>query len=188
MISDENKHQGYAWKDLDSMLEMASSSNGFACAVESPVSDQMYSYSEYYRSHEMFNFSLNHYFNVDVKEYGIDGVSFASIKYPYLGSFYSYLDADPLPDLVQVCYEGVFAASVKNIKETDLTVWKNVEKALSRGHDIQESDYMERLWASLLSNPLEEYQIEALEEYAHGSCNFFLGALFRNTCGCVECE
>jgi hypothetical protein len=45
-------------------------------------------------------------------------------------------------------------------------VWKTAEQSLSRGGNIQEGHYMERMWAMLLALPLEEYQVEAIKNYS----------------------
>merc|ERR1719203_1244740 len=44
----------------------------------------------------------------------------------------------------------------------DNSVWKSVEKSLSRGNNIQEGHYAERSWAALLSTPLQPFQVDAL--------------------------
>jgi hypothetical protein len=102
-------------------------------------------------------------------------------------SFYKNLGAGSLEtELVQVCYGGVFAASVKNIKKRKMEVWRAAEESLSRGNNIQEGHYMERTWAVLLASPLEEYQVEALKNYSDfvfrpgsGGNEPFLGMLVR---------
>jgi len=157
---------------FESMVHLASSSNGFACDRAPDISTFNYRYpdilDEYscsaYHSPYLFTFTIGEY-ERNIKGYDNDVVDFTTGKYPDLGSFYNYLDVGPMPDLVQVCYGGVFAASVENIKKINDNTWKKVEKALSRGNNIQEGHYMERLWAPLLSKPLEWYQIYALEEH-----------------------
>ena len=79
-----------------------------------------------------------------------------------LQSFVDKLDIGPLPKVVQVCYGGVFAASVSSIRKTKASVWQTSETILSRGDNIQEGHYMERTWGMLLAAPLETYQMDAL--------------------------
>jgi hypothetical protein len=53
-----------------------------------------------------------------------------------------------------VCYGGVFAARKERIRHVPLASWKMLHKALERGNNIEESHFVERLWAMLLSDPL----------------------------------
>lgn len=46
-------------------------------------------------------------------------------------------------------------------------MWKSAEISLSRGDNIEEGHFMERIWGSLLANPLKSYQIEALRRHSH---------------------
>lgn len=48
--------------------------------------------------------------------------------------------------LTSVCYGGVFAVSVKRLREIDPRVWDNLRVSLSRGNNIQEGHFMERTW------------------------------------------
>lgn len=53
-----------------------------------------------------------------------------------------------------VCYGGVFAARKERIRRVPLAAWKMLHKTLERGNNIEESHFVERLWAMLLSDPL----------------------------------
>ncbi len=105
----------------------------------------------------------------NIKGYTVNADEFLS-PHKTLGSWFSSINGEDPNDvpLVQVCYGGVFAASVRNIKKTDMSIWEAVEKSLSRGNNIQEGHYAERSWGRLLSTPLEPFQIEALKENADG--------------------
>lgn len=48
--------------------------------------------------------------------------------------------------LTSVCYGGVFAVSVKRLREIDPRVWLRLRESLSRGNNIQEGHFMERTW------------------------------------------
>ena len=149
------------------MVHAAASCNGFSCGIipngyhfAPPVE-----LSVYHETKDLAMYSMDAYTrtgnNTD------NGVEFKS-PYDNLGSFYNHvLRADPLPELTQVCYGGVFAASVNNIRKVNDSVWKSAEIALSRGDNIEEGHLMERIWASLLANPLESYQIEELRRHSH---------------------
>ena len=102
---------------------------------------------------------------------------FQSDKYGSLGDFYTSSNANPLPSLVQVCYGGMFAASTANIFKQDAHVWKTMESSLSRGDNIAEGHYAERLWGALLATPLQEFQIEALRNHSTRIRNRINGGL-----------
>ena len=163
-MSSDNKHQIGQWNDFETMLSLASSSNGFSCGI-GKLNSAKYSYSAYHHTMSLFGFRLEEY-NRDMKGYGDDISEFNSNRYTSLGSFYRSLRSGPYPELVQVCYGGVFAASYPNIKKVDPSIWEKVQKVLSRGNNILEGHYMERSWGSLLATPdLQPFQIEAIKNY-----------------------
>ena len=64
-----------------------------------------------------------------------------------------------------MCYRGIFASSVENIYTQDMNIWKKFLESLTRGDNIEEGHFGERSWADMLSNPSEQLQIEALQNY-----------------------
>ena len=58
-----------------------------------------------------------------------------------------------------------------------------METSLSRGDNIVEGHYAERLWGALLATPLQEFQIEALRQFStggvHKNSRGVFGALLR---------
>jgi len=164
----EDIHQGrrrdqFRRTDLESMVHLASSSNGFACGL-SIVDDK--TWSAYHDKDTLFTFTIKGY-QKGVKDYHTgDGVPFSSDTVSSVGDYYTSLNANPTPALVQVCYGGMFAASAANIFKQDARVWKAMEKSLSRGDNIEEGHYAERLWGALLSTPLQAFQIEALRNHS----------------------
>eukprot|EP00980_Cylindrotheca_fusiformis_P004887 scaffold1038_cov100-Cylindrotheca_fusiformis.AAC.10 len=73
-----------------------------------------------------------------------------------------------------------------------MEVWKAIEKGMSRGDNIQEGHYIERMWGMLLAAPLEQYQVDAIYEYAdthlqpgyhkkYGGTGSVLGAIVKKT-------
>ncbi len=174
-MSTENLHQPGHWSNLERMVREASSTNGFSCGVV-PIKR----FSVYHKVSAWFNFVMKSY---DHKKelYKHDGVSFKSI-YQNLGDFYKSVissagGGDPdtsisFPELVQVCYGGVFAASYSNIKKVDHSTWERIELALSRGNNIEEGHFMERSWGSLLATPLQPFQIEAMKNYTQRYAKF----------------
>jgi len=163
----ENIHQGFGnkktstfyRKDLKSLVQIASSSNGFSCGLSNIM------LSPYHDKAALFAFNMTSYARGDRGHDAGVVVPFQSV-YNTLGDFYNYLNAKPSPDLVQVCYGGIFAASAKNIFKQDMKVWKTLEATLTRGDNIQEGHYAERSWSHLLANPLEQLQIDALRKHS----------------------
>ncbi len=175
-------HQGGNWNNFESMIRLASSSNGFACGIIAPNSIRRtnkektivndVSISAYHYVDALLEFSIYKYSRGNRNGYKSDGVKFDSGNetlaeyYNYLARFTSRDIIPPKQELVQVCYGGKFAASVENIKKIEPSLWKALENSLTRGDNIQEGHYAERIWAYLLSTPLEPFQIEALRNHA----------------------
>ncbi len=182
-MSDSNLHQIGKWSDFESMVRLASSTNGFACGVKLPeISLKMHSnsISAYYQTKLLFKYQKTPYVR-NKNDYKSDEVEFNS-NYTNLGSFYKSIAYGHIPsELTQVCYGGIFAASYTNIKRRAPSIFQKAEKILSRGNNIQEGHLMERSWASLLATPLEPYQIEALRNYTHqvSKKKIMKGMLFR---------
>ena len=93
-----------------------------------------------------------------------NAVKFRS-NFTNIGEFFDDLGDLSMQKVVPLCYGGVFAASVSNIKRQDSSVWQKLETILSRGDNIEEGHYAERSWAMLLSLPLEDYKLDALLQY-----------------------
>jgi len=172
---------------FESMVRLASSSNGFACGVlpnSIQVDGDKFFVSAYHEVKNLFEFTLDRYINTKYTQG--DRVPFKSV-YRNVGALYDSLGAGPLPaEVVQVCYGGIFAASVPNIKNVDGPVWEKVEQMLSRGDNIEEGHYMERSWAYLLATPLESFQVKALLKHSgsvntgHEKGKYQQGALLKN--------
>jgi len=164
--------------DLKSMVQLSSSSNGFACGIS--IVEK--SWSVYHDKDTLFSFALKEY-QKGINDYHTgDGVPFQSETVSSVGDFYTSLDANPLPALVQVCYQGMFAASTANIFKQDAHVWKAMEKSLLRGDNIVEGHYAERLWGALIATPLQAFQIESLRHHStrvHNKGAGIYGALRR---------
>ena len=183
---------------FDEMVRMASA-RGFSCGMRTATLARRsgpglrrggrrrlrYRISAYHDAGALSDFRIGEY-ATDRNGFGYegDGVAFES-NYTTLGSFGAALvgEAAPAPpsDPIQVCYGGIFAASASSIRG-DAAVWTRAEGMLSRGDNIQEGHYMERLWGALLARPLEPDQADVLRQYSDGVLRdeTFAGALFKS--------
>ena len=83
-----------------------------------------------------------------------------------------------------VCYGGLFATTREQLTLIDEDVWKTLKAELSRGHDIEESHFTERLWGALLSKPLDEQSLLSLNKLEYSSrCT--LKTIWSNWCGAL---
>ena len=168
-MSTENLHQGdqmeKSWNDVESMLQVSFSANGFSCGTVISKSSRR---SAYHKLGRLFKFKMKVYTsNKKVyADHGDDAPFNSDIT--DLGSFINIIDPGPLPELVQVCYGGSFAASVSNIRKTKSSTWETAEKILSRGDNILEGHCMERSWGMLLSTHLQQFQIDGLRKCSNG--------------------
>ena len=172
-VSRKNMHQGGVWNNFGSLLKLASSDNGFGCGVIPGYrwfEGKLLFLSAYHEVKTLFTFSMAEY-ERNIKGYASDKTDFKSSDFKSLGSWYTSLKAGSSPPVVQVCYGGVFSASVANIMKRDKAVWSAVEKSLSRGNNIQEGHYAERSWAHLLSTPLQPFQVRSLLTKSNGVFN-----------------
>eukprot|EP00980_Cylindrotheca_fusiformis_P004882 scaffold1038_cov100-Cylindrotheca_fusiformis.AAC.5 len=162
-------HQSGRWNSFTNMIEVAASEAGFSCGIvpETLVrsgKDKEFELSAHFHVESLRAFQISSYGSI--MDYKSDSIPFES-DYHTLGSFYDHLGAEPVDrEIVQVCFGGVFAASVRRIRQQKMEVWKRLEESLSRGDNIQEGHYAERMWGMLLAPPLEPYQVEAIKAYS----------------------
>jgi len=160
-ISPQNTHGIFSAGriSLEEIVRLASSANGFGCGIR--LKDNL---SEYHVP-EMLEWNIKNY-KRDTHNY-TTGDQEQFVGFESFAAFRESLTSEPLPAVFQGCYGGVFAASVSNIKKTHASVWLKAEKLLSRGKNIQEGHFMERLWGSFLSTPLAKFQMDALLRLAN---------------------
>lgn len=92
----------------------------------------------------------------DGADYG-EAVPFFNSNFPNLGVWADHVQLHPAAitqNIVPVCCGGVFAVTRHQIAKHPKRVWRAIAESLSRGDNIIEGHYAERLWASLLSKPL----------------------------------
>jgi hypothetical protein len=61
-----------------------------------------------------------------------------------------------------VCYGGGFVTTRNAVQRTSRRTWRNVMMSLARGDNIEESHYMERAWAAVLTRKLQAHEEAAL--------------------------
>jgi len=156
-----NNHQGFEeLRNFESMVRLASSSNGFGWN-SSPLKHA----STYHNITMISQFEIGGYSGSKNN----DNVPFKS-NHANLGEYWRTINLTLSQQLfVPVCYGGIFAASVENTYKQDMNMWKKLEVSLRRSDNIEEGHFGERSWAAMLSNPLEALQIEALQNYSTGN-------------------
>eukprot|EP00980_Cylindrotheca_fusiformis_P004881 scaffold1038_cov100-Cylindrotheca_fusiformis.AAC.4 len=164
-----NLHQSGRWNSLENMVEVASSKAGFACGLLPGfvyLHDPIFDMSSHFELKTLKLFNLSGYSSR--ADYESDAVTFLS-KFKNLGEFYEHVlnGEEPIDrEIVPICFGGVFATTVRQIKKQKTELWKEIVHSLTRGDNIQEGHFVERMWGMLLSNPLDPYQIEAIKEHA----------------------
>ena len=159
-----NNHQRLEkYHGLETMVRLASSSNGFGCNGSPPRDG-----SAYHDTIKLSQFLIGEY--TRSKGYAPNGDLPFKSSYTNLGAYWLAINANATlyQKLVPVCYGGIFAASVENIYKQDMNMWMKLEISLTRGDNIEEGHFVERSWAALLSNPLEPLQIAAIQNYSTG--------------------
>ncbi len=100
----------------------------------------------------------------DGAEYG-ETVPFFNNNFPNLGVWADHVQLHPTAitqNIAPVCCGGVFAVTSHQISKHPKRVWRAIAESLSRGNNIIEGHYAERLWASLLSKPLSNESATAV--------------------------
>jgi len=104
-----------------------------------------------------------------------DDVTFTS-PYRPMGKWVEHLESRGVFDagfyvsqnhfnIVPVCFGGNFMSSMRAIRQSPVRDWAAVVESLSRGNNIEEGHFMERLWADLLSQPLSLDQEAKILDY-----------------------
>jgi hypothetical protein len=92
-------------------------------------------------------------------------VPFHNDTFPNLGKWADYIQIHPTAitqNIVPVCCGGVWAVTSRQIAKHPKELWRAIAESLSRGDNIVEGHYAERLWAPLLSKPLSEESANAV--------------------------
>jgi len=187
-LKDDGKHLQSS--TFDDMLRLASSKQGFGCGLI-PHKDEKFQYSAYHDSSVLREFQMTDDIRIrstsSSNRYQNENQN-RKHNYPFrsraenLGGMWRLYGFNPKKKVVQVCYGGIFAASVSSIKKFDWIVWKKLEAMLSRGEDIEENYFMERTWGLMLSTPVSSFSSNLLIRDANSveRLGEFKGSLQKN--------
>jgi hypothetical protein len=169
-LNNDFLHQPGDWNSLQNMIRLAAyGMDRFACGIVPKPTGAFrknWILSAYHDFDELGNFTMKKYDGMTQNNQS----DFDSPYYPNLRSFFNDLAVKSsvnAPGLVRVCYGGVFAAPVKNIRQHSTEMWQAMEQGLARGDNIIEGHYAERMWGLLLSKPLEPNQAQAVRDYSN---------------------
>ena len=89
-----------------------------------------------------------------------------------------------------VCYGGGFVAARSAVHRVPVIAWRRIVESLSRGDNVEESHYMERMWAALLTPPLTPSETRAMACVAKKADRVMLRHLMGsvNNCFCGDVE
>ncbi|KAL3940009.1 MAG: hypothetical protein SGBAC_005361 [Bacillariaceae sp.] len=100
-----------------------------------------------------------------------DNSLFASQSGSTIGEFATTVGIQPpTAPIVPVCYGGNFMTQRQQLKRRSRTLWQQIEKALSRADNIAEGHFAERLWGTLLAQPIDSDMLEAILSQQSDSC------------------
>lgn len=133
--------------------------NGFGCMVPSNLMHKKLppNTSVFFR----YDILRSFYFVADahIRESRDSMIGFKDARFKNIGEWIDKLSLSTIAvasNLVPVCIGGVFAVTNSQMKKQPRQSWGAIEKSLSRGDNIQEGHFAERLWAALLSKPLDK--------------------------------
>ena len=166
---------------LANITFQAANANGFACAVrpglrasqqargsELPPRNirwQGTSISAFAQTAALDEFSMGHYNRAGVANVptDLDAQPFKS-SHKNLGAWRRHVGMRWTSPVVSVCFGGMFAAKVKNIKSHRHALQQALD-SLSRANNLEEGHFMERSWAALLQEPLSPEDVTIVTKY-----------------------
>ena len=139
-------HQPALGRSLTKVVGLAASA-GFACGQQ-PWGQL----SAWHSSRDLLTLTMRKY----IKSRSDFKSRFASMR-EWLRAFrwpgVAQLEAAPI---WPVCYGGVFAASRSAASKVPRSFWNELSASLSRGDNIEEGHFTERLWAAVLGQPPDD--------------------------------
>jgi len=146
--SEGTNFNGRTFGDLLSLTIL----NGFSCMMMAEIPSWIHDYSLL----RGYNWQYEEpYSRKGGDTIANDSLSFKS-EYSNLGEWVNKisLTVNLTQNIVPVCYGGMFAATMTQIRKQPKWVWENIEQSMSRGDNIEEGHFAERFWAALLSKPM----------------------------------
>ena len=175
-LKDNGRHQS-EYLPIDELFSHVSNT-GFGCVVkptsvcgkEEGINDMLVPTMQHTRRFlEIFSSSEYRRLKRDNNSH------FVSEKYADLKSWEEDMGfVIPESETLPICFRGLFAAQKKQFLNQAKTSWEQMELSLSRGDNIVESHYAERLWAPILSD-IDDESARAVDkvfsQYAVKDCS-----------------
>lgn len=169
MKGNDNTYRG-EWEETFSLSHMrnATTVTGFSCATK------IHKHQEFKRGEEPTNvvegwtlgsFQLPTYTRKSQEQE--DNTEFFAKHRPlanWLTSLGESIEFPLTTSYFPVCYGGQFMTTVRRILYTPVRDWKPIVDSLSRGDNIEEGHFMERMWAGWLSPPIPQAEQDAMKE------------------------
>ncbi len=146
-------------RSLETVLDIASA-DGFCCALE-----PQQGISFFHLTDVLGHFNMQNYKGVagrkNSPEENPNEVDFKS-EYENMAAWLHDMGISLPRRLSPVCYGGIFAVTRSQIAKVPQQIWRNMERSLSRGDNIEEGHFAERTWAGLLYPPLTSEEVDLL--------------------------
>jgi len=190
-LKDSNTvHQpGYDTVSVDAMLQRAATKEvAFACGLMPGSFGKYRSLSSWHDAKTLLEFKKSRYRNVasmhEVRDKAAFEGDFRNMK-EWLEKT-TKISTPRDGDIIQVCYGGVFATSVYSIRRWEHSMWVRLKHSLERGDNIEESHFMERTWAYLLSPSPSAATTRALIQMSRGIIERYSRGLLGTLYGCAS--
>ena len=120
-------------------------------------------------------FSIPQYNRLERDKYS----AFKGKKYRSLGKWKDALGlVFPNSEYINVCYGGNFLVQKRGMLSQSLDAWKNMERSLSRGNNIEEGHFAERSWASIVAPPLHDLPWDVVTQKVKPFATYWLNNVF----------
>lgn len=166
-------YRNSSWIKPDDVIR-AAQRNGFACVQSDPYLTYKgfnprfrggYALSLYHQTDIVANFM----FKEGHKRLERDKVERFPSNYSHMSDWVHKMGFTLPQPLMPICYGGVFAATVGQIRKQNPDTWCKMESSLSREDNIEESYFAERSWAALLMKSLSESAVRSLLNVSDGN-------------------
>jgi len=182
MKDNPQRSEWWAKRTLDYTIDIAIA-NGFACIEQEYLFGDKIIPSYYHLNQKWREFAMKDGY---VREKDRDKTDLFVSSYTNLGQWVDSLALNRLSPaeqkmrLIPVCYGGVFAVTSHQIVSNEREDYEKIERSLSRGDNIEEGHFCERVWGGLLSKPLSQ---EATNILIEKKTRVMCRARWKNRCG-----